>query len=285
MDSCGSGQTVSGDNDTMANITLPTDTFYQAWTQHKTKMNATRMEQYNNLYYERLAMIFQNSQEAINHTMLEAIRNSRRNSDLTIPLYSYRARAFDEETPQPERARLERLCVDEGWHWTAQIEGDRSPVSHYAVIRYTNLCLRLSLLFGGKNYWVSWRFVRPVKSQPYMVVSEYELTLQYFPDGLPADRLAALKRVKPSTLPPTTVPITWAEHFPWVERREPPPAPVYATPPRPVRIAPPPPPELLRHRRAAGGGDVREYDSFDEAARDLGRDLMRECYCQHCEDE
>ncbi len=280
MDSCEAVQTVLTTPDTMATISLPTDTFYQAWTEHKTNMNATRMERYSNILYDRLAMIFQNSQEAINHTMLKAIRESKRNSDLTIPLYSYRARVFDEETPQPERTRLDRLCVDEGWHWTAQIEGDRYPVSHYAVIRYTNLCQRLSLLFGGNNYWVSWRFVRPVKSQPYMVVSEYELTLQYFPDGLPEARRAALDRVKPSTLPPNTAPISWTEHFPWVERPRAP-APVYATPPRPVRFAPPPPPELLRHRRAAGGGDVREYDSFEEAARDL----MRECYCQQCTDD
>lgn len=274
----------------MANITLPTDIFYQAWTQHKTKMNAMRMERYANLMYDRLSMILQNSQEAIQHTMLEAIHNSKRNSDLTIPLYSYRARVFDEGTPQPERTRLERLCADEGWHWTVEIEGDRYPVSYYAVIRYTNLCQRLSLLFGGTNYWVSWRFVRPLKSQPYMVVSEYELTLQYFPNGLPADRRAALARVKPSNLPPPTEPVIWTEHFPWVEDPVPAPAPTYATPPRPVRIAPPPPPELLRHRRAAGGGDVREYDRFDEAARDLMSDLMAEshahvCYCQQCVDD
>ena len=256
MDSRDAGLTVRTP-DTMAAL-IPSNELYQAWTQHKTDMDAARMQRYNDALFERLSATLTSNADEIKRRLLATIRTSTHSTDLHIPIFTYRSRLYDRPPPAAERARLEQLCADNMWHWTLQLPGDTKPVSYYSVIRYTNICQRLSHLFSGNEppqYWVTWRYARPVTHTEHLVVNEYELVLHYYPDGLSEARRAQVVNAAPA------------------------PAPV--TPPRPVRIAPPPPPELLRYRRT---GYVREYESVSDATRDLGEELLRECYCGYNSD-
>ena len=242
---------------------------HQAWTETKIKNNSTRMNLYADILFSRLHALFLLTSDEIKRRMIEKIRSSTTPKEFNVPVFTYRSRVIDCDTPREERQRLETIVAANHWHWTLQTEGDRFPVSHYAVFRYTDICKRLSNLFcanTGPHYWVTWRYVRPV-SEGEIIVGEYELVLNYYPEGLPAACQRVLEELPEEPAPPA-VNVTWTEDRVWTHVR----SHSFCTPPRKVTMAPPPPPELLRHRRAAGG---------DEPVRNLAH----ECYCCFNDDD
>lgn len=237
---------------------------HQAWTETKTKTKTERVNRYADILFSRLHALFLLTSDEIKRRMIEKIRSSTSPKEFNVPLFTYRSRAVEADTPPEERDRLDALAAENGWHWTLQSEGDRYPVSHYAVFRYTNICKRLSKLFcanTGPHYWVTWRYVRPI-SEETLIVGEYELVLHYYPEGLPDACRRVLEELPEESAPPT-VNVTWTEDRVWTHVR---PQSSFCTPPRKVTMAPPPPPELVRHRRATG----------DEAWRNLP---VGNCWC------
>lgn len=153
------------------------------------------------------------------------------------------------------------------YRWTIHDLSETYAVSHYQVITRTDLCDRLAQFFGAENFVVRNRKLDDTR---------YHLMLHYYPDGVNEEtRLVAEQcaRKYASHAPVFVRDVEWQETYTYRQEGG------YATPPRPVTFAPPPPPELLRHR-----GYIREYTGVHDAARDLGEELLRECYCQHGSD-
>lgn len=149
--------------------------------------------------------------------------------------------------------------------WTVQDMCDKYPMSYYAIIKTSDICERLSLFFGGANFVVRWCKLDDTR---------YQLVLHYYPDGVSETHRLHAERCTRDHVGREQAfvrDIAWYEGYEYRQEGG------YATPPRPrVTIAPPPPP--------ARPGYVREYASAACAARDLGEELLRECYCQHDSD-
>jgi hypothetical protein len=152
------------------------------------------------------------------------------------------------------------------YRWTVQDMTDKYPMSYYAIIKHTDLLDRLSLFFGGRNF---------VVRQSKLDDTRYQLVLHYYPDGVNEQQTLHMERCARDHVGREQVfvrDIEWYEGYAYRQEGG------YATPPRTrVAIAPPPPPP-------ARPGYVRDYASAEAAARDLGEELLRECYCQHDSD-
>lgn len=307
MDSSATGQEVMTLTQ-MASFATPELTM--AWNDRKLELKLARLQLYNDILYNRLAAEILASREEIDRRLHECIRTATKPSELRIPIFTFK-NCHGLNPPGDLRIWTEGLCKKEGWHWTMQANDDRYPVSHYSIITRTDICQRLALLFDATHFWVSCRHtgagVTPLGA---CSVLEHELVLHYYPNGMPRARLDSLLACNQRQLARDGVePIMPVVHrLVWVEGPgdEQPPALAYPrgpgglvyrdgphTPPREAGLPPRPPPELLRH----GRGTVRDYDSVEDAARDLGRELMEEaahdlaesddgerpqCHCHEC---
>ena len=245
---------------------MDTSALSQSWNDRKLELKLTRMQTYADALRDRIVDYLSHSvnKRAHEERLHKVIGSATRPTDLHIPIYDFHYR------------------------WFAQISGDPYPMSYYALMRYTDLCEQLALHFGQTHFWVSWRKQNDV---------EYELVLNYYPDGLPELKRLALEAcaARKATRPPPPADIDWFYQWAPEEPRTPPPPvrtqtmapPVVRrkavdmsdSPHGPVTMAPPPPAYLRPSRAFAGtgsGGFIREYDSVEEAARDFGRDLMAE---------
>ena len=149
--------------------------------------------------------------------------------------------------------------------WTVQDLTDTYPMSYYAIVKHTDLCERLSLFFGGAYFVVRWCKVDDTR---------YRLMLHYYPDGVNEQQKLHMDRCARDHLGREQAfvrDIEWFEGYSHFQEGSAP-----RTPPR-VTVAPPPPPELIRKKAYA-----RDYVTLEEAARDLGEELLREAYACHC---
>jgi hypothetical protein len=268
----------------------------QAWNDRKLDMKLTRTKLYSDILYNRLAAEILNSREEIDRKLHECIRTATKPSDLSIPIFAFKAR-HGLNPAGDLRLWTDGLCKKEGWHWTMQANGDRYPVSHYSVVRNTDLCQRLALLFDGKHFWVSCRpKAELVQGLGASIVREHEIVLHYYPGGLPRNLLNAvlacnrrqIEREAHEPIMPVVYDLEWVEG----PGDEPPPALAYPRGPgglayRDAPSTPEPGPE----RECPGApshaedddGSITVYDTMEEAARDLGRELIEvagcNCYC------
>jgi hypothetical protein len=142
-------------------------------------------------------------------------------------------------------------------------------MSYYAIVKHTDLCERLSLFFGREHFVVRWC----AHGQ-----NEYRLMLHYYPDGVNEQQKLHMDRCARDHLGREQAfvrDIEWWEGYSYFQEGGAP-----RTPPR-VSIAPGPPPELVRKKAY-----VRDYAHAEDAARDLGEELLREAYAEaapcHC---
>jgi hypothetical protein len=210
----------------------------QAWNDRKLELKIARRQLYADTLSRRIYATCHRSYSVLRASLRSQIAQAESPADLSIPIFTY------------------------DYRWRARVANDRNDMSYYAIVKNTDLCEQVAVLFGREHFWVTWR-----KSSE----TEYVLVLHYYPDGLPEakryalDACTARREERPVCRPDVE----------WTVTTTPP-----HTPPRPS-MPPPPPPELLRYKR----GLVRDYDSMSDAARDLGSDLMREaeCWCYESE--
>jgi hypothetical protein len=220
----------------------------QAWNDRSLELKLNRLQRYADMVACELTGLFAADRAHINNQLMECASLAMKPYDLVIPIYT-----FD-------------------YRHSTQIIADPYPMSYYALVKHTDLCQQLAMFFGKENFWVTWRKHGD---------TEYQLMLNYYPNGLPADKVGALEACSvrhPPATPPRAV--TIAPPPPVVRRKR---ADMSDSPHGPVTMAPPPPTYLRPSYAYAGSGSegfIREYDNMEDAARDL----MRECYCQHDSD-
>jgi hypothetical protein len=243
---------------------MDTSALSQSWNDRKLELKLTRMQSYADALRDRIVDYLSHAvnKRAHEERLRAVIGSATHVTDLRIHIYNFHYR------------------------WFAQIRGDPYPMSYYALMRYTDLCDQLALHFGRTHFWVTWRKQNDV---------EYELVLNYYPDGLPELKRLALEACaeRQATRPPPPTDIEWFYQWaPEEPRTPPPPVRTYTTvpppvvrrnmsdsPDGPVTMAPPPPAYFRSSRAYAGtgsGGFIREYDSVEDAGRDFARDLMAE---------
>ena len=268
-----------------------------AWNDRKLELKLARLQLYNDILYNRLAAEILASREEIDRKLHECIRTATKPSELRIPIFTFK-NCHGVNPPGATRIWAEDLCKREGWHWTMQANNDRYPVSHYSIITRTDICQRLALLFDATHFWVSCRHtgagVTPLGA---CSVLEHELVLHYYPNGMPRARLDSLLACNQRQLARDGVePIMPVVHrLVWVEGAgdEQPPALAYPRGPGGLVYRDgPSTPEPAQGRECPGApreesrddGSITVYDTMEDAARDLGRELMEEarCPCHEC---
>lgn len=225
----------------------------QAWNDRKLELKMTRLQRYADTVAADLAVTFTAERDNITRALHECVARATKPYELVIPIRGFR------------------------YGMTLQAEDDPYPMSYYNLVTHTDLCEQVAVFFGALNFWVTWRKHTP---------DEYQLMLNYYPDGLPESKRDALEacasrhaeRHAPVT-PPR--PVVFAAPPPLKRRK----VDMSDSPRGPVTMAPPPPAhfpssrDFPSSRAYAGGwgeGFIREYDSVEDAGRDFARDLMAE---------
>lgn len=216
----------------------------QAWNDRKLELQMERFQKYNDLLYARLVQKYTHIRPFIDAELHACVERATSPSDLHIMIDLY------------------------DYRWTVQDMTDKYSMSYYAIIKHTDLLDRLSLFFGGEHF-----VVRQSKHDD----TRYQFTLYYYPDGVNEQQKLHMERCTRDHVGREQAfvrDVEWCESY--THRQEG----GYATPPRPLApFLPPPPPAPLRR-----GYAIRQYSSVEDAARDLGEELLRECYCQHGSD-
>ena len=220
----------------------------QAWNDRKLELKMTRLQRYADMVAADLAVTFTAERDHINRALHECVSRATKPYELVIPIRGFR------------------------YGMTLQTEDDAYPMSYYTLVTHTDLCEQVAVFFGALNFWVTWRKHTP---------EEYQLMLNYYPDGLPEskrDALEACARRHGERHAPVTPPrpVVFEEGPPPLKRRK---VDMSDSPHVPVTMAPPPPSYLRPSRAFAGTGSdgfIREYDSVDEGVSDFARDLMSE---------
>jgi hypothetical protein len=230
----------------------------QAWNDRSLELKLNRLKRYADMEARILVKKFTAERAEINRQLHKCVARAKNVYDLVIPIYTFH---------YANRSR---------------IQGDLHWMSTYALVKHTDLCQQLAVFFGKENFWVTWR--KHGKE-------EYQLLLNYYPGGLPEDKVLALEACAERHAPATPPRRVSMAPPPVVRRKA---ADMSDSPHGPVTMAPPPPPYLRPSRAYAGsgsGGFIREYDSMDDAGRDFGRDLAAEleqeadargCPCATC---
>jgi hypothetical protein len=215
----------------------------QAWNDRSLELKLNRLKRYADIEAWSLVKKFTAERAEINRQLHECVAQAKNVYDLVIPIYTFH---------YANRSR---------------IQGDLHWMSTYALVKHTDLCQQLAVFFGKENFWVTWR--KHGKE-------EYQLLLNYYPGGLPEDKVLALEACAERHAPATPPRRVSMAPPPVVRRKA---ADMSDSPHGPVTMAPPPPAYFPSSRAYAGsgsGGFIREYGSVEDAVRDFGRDLMAE---------
>ncbi len=238
-----------------------------AWNLRKSELQQEHLQKYADILYGRLAAMVDATRDEIHERMRERISTATKKADLNINLFTYNVR-------RGACTSLNCVCTaTNGWNPTIAVEDELQPETLGRVINSTDICLRLSLLFGP-NFWVSSRRTGNVTADMVCgcVRVECELALSYFPDGLRGYHLHALAALRERVAYVPRNRVIWWDDAP-------------RTPPRPVSAAPPQPPPLIRLPHRSNVGGIYYYESVEDAARDTINECLRECYCFNPEDE
>lgn len=169
-----------------------------AWEERSRELLKKQLQDHADVLYTDLAYEFLGKRKEFAAKMLERIRTAENPRDLSIPLYTFNAcRTASGNVPY--------TAYDKGWHSTlvaTQRDDDgfeETVLTRQSLLRiftYSDICDRLALLWGGREFHISvQRTGRNVAEEPELVVHEYALTLHYWPRGLPPNKLLQLKTV------------------------------------------------------------------------------------------
>jgi hypothetical protein len=253
-------------------------TLSAAWRTRSSELSARTLQPYNDILYEVLVANFESRRDELQAEILKVIQSASSLRDLSIPLWSYKTTIYQESRKvlaklpsfQPMEERMRRRgyhCTvgtvpetfdpetvetnDSEYGWT--YSWDTAPVSVGKVIRGTDLCHRLALLFGD-SFRVESRLIATKRlTDPFpTTILHSELWLNYYPRGLLAcvhtAQAAVRQKYEEYTAPVRAawvVPYVWEGVPSTVRRMEgtltPPPSPRPPSPPpliRAVRLNP-----------------------------------------------
>jgi hypothetical protein len=222
----------------------------QAWNDRKLELKMTRLQRYADSEARALVATFTADRADITRRLHECVAQAKHPYELVIPIHT-----FDYDR-------------------TVKLWDDKYSVSFYSLVKSTDLCQQLAVFFGVENFWVTWR--KHGREQ-------YQLLLNYYPGGLPEEKVLALEACAERHAPATPPRRLTVVPPPLVRRRTT--ADMSDSPRGPVTVAPPPPAYFRSSRAYAGsGGFIREYDSVDDAARDLASELVQDDHrdCATC---
>ena len=234
-----------------------------AWQARKAETRVQRLQAYSDILYQLLADDFRSRRAELQSDMQDAIRTATSLRELSIPLWTYNSAYYRdrwadiyrtanfEQTQSELRAKghdwyvglvddlFDPMTTDtddtyEGWtySWT------KAPVTVAEIVKKTDLCKRLSLLFGDRLIITPVVIRETYEACPLNVlVRTISLTLHFYPNGLPLYLSSPLAEVRSKYA--NYVPAVYEPNSPYVWRgipvpRTPPPSSPPSSPP-PIR--------------------------------------------------
>jgi hypothetical protein len=244
----------------------------QAWTDRKNELQNERLKPYGDLLYKRLEDMVLADPALLQRRLMECVRTATKVTDLNIVFFT-----FIHRNGRPD-AWIDADLSSRGLFWTVGVDTELIPEPLYKIVRFTDVCQRVTRLFGSDNYWIS---CRPSEDQPITLgdVTKYDLVLNYFPNGLPAHWKRKMDESEERNLYRT--PYVTDNRVVWSDNAR------GKTPPTRQMAAEPPPVIRLPKRTEAGG--IYVYDSVAAAARATINDIIqeecaRQCYCGYHSD-
>lgn len=235
-----------------------------AWHARRSENRIQRLQAYSDILYQLLADDFRVRQEELQSDMQDAIWTAVDRTQLAIPLWSYNSTYFQDrwadiyKTANFERTQDKLRSL--GYDWYVGLVDDRfspeltdtddtyemwsyswtkAPVTVGEIVRKTDLCKRLSLLFGDR-FTITPKVIAEFHDAcPLNVlVQTVCLTLNFYPNGLPLYASSSLSEVRDKYR--NFVPNVYSPNIPYVWRgipapRTPPPASPPSSPPPIVR--------------------------------------------------
>lgn len=206
------------------NASFPEHHVHAAWRERKATLRAQHLQDFNDLLYQVVSSSILSRRADLMNALIHAVNTATHTSGVSIPLWTYHTAHYkdswkERHTPMGEATydceAMEEKLRRKGYHWlvgtvelgfrpnanmcTNETEEDgyvgawdhiwgwnRAPRSVHEVVRATDFCNRIALLFGDDRYRVSWVPVsRKYLTKPLEVsVEKVELRLHYHPRGL-----------------------------------------------------------------------------------------------------
>lgn len=209
---------------TFFNSSFPEHYVHAAWRERKARLHAESLQDFNDLLYQVVSSSILSRRADLMNALLHAVNTATHTSGVSIPLWTYHTAHYkdswkERHTPMGTATydceAMEEKLRRKGYHWLVgtvelgfrpnanlcanETEEDgyvgfwdhvwgwnRAPRSVHEVVRATDFCNRIALLFGDDRYRVSWVPVsRKYLTKPLEVsVEKVELRLHYHPRGL-----------------------------------------------------------------------------------------------------
>lgn len=158
----------------------------KTWKARKAELKLEEMQGFSAMLFKYLHDDILSRRDQIYADLAAVVRNAHEADRLATPLWSYMTTKFRENTPSyyQQRGEVRRRGLD----WTISNPENTRHESVGKVIRKTDLCDRLSLMFGS-DFVVRDELAPHVETSADWVASRRQLVLVYLPRG-PSPRTA-----------------------------------------------------------------------------------------------
>lgn len=167
---------------TFFNSSYTLEEIQDAWMTRSKELEEDKLQAHNDLLYAYLSNDILARRYEIHRELLHAIQTAHSRTELRIPLWTFTAVHFTEK--KDNYHELLRGIRDLGGDWTISSLA-KEKQSIWNVVKKTDICQRLALLFGD-NFYVNYSAAsfQPSMSGNGWYCLDWNLVLQFYPNAI-----------------------------------------------------------------------------------------------------